>query len=229
MDSKPESESTSKASTPAQAELDSDKAGKSRSRLPFEPSRSKRKKAENKPAIASNSSKSSASKSSASKSKASKSKASNNQPGQSDGKPAAKTGSTVGKTTDRSRQKRDQKRRRKASREEAGIPEAVSRRMIKRMAFFSGMPTFLGVITFFGSYVAITQGLVEVPGIFVLLSTMLCFGLGVLGLSYGALSSSWDEDTPGSLLGGAEFQINFGRMTSAWRDSRSAKSSTSDD
>jgi hypothetical protein len=49
-----------------------------------------------------------------------------------------------------------------------------------------------------------------------LLVTLGCFGLGVLGLTYGVLSASWDEDRPGDWLGIAEFQVNFGRMTSAW-------------
>ena len=32
---------------------------------------------------------------------------------------------------------------------DAAIPEAVSRRMLKRMILFSGVPTFAGVLTFF--------------------------------------------------------------------------------
>jgi hypothetical protein len=43
------------------------------------------------------------------------------------------------------------------------------------------------------------------------------FGLGVLGLSYGVLSASWDEDEPGTKFGWQEFKTNFGRMTAAWR------------
>jgi len=46
------------------------------------------------------------------------------------------------------------------------------------------------------------------------------FGLGVLGLSYGVLSASWDEEIPGSKLGWREFTTNWGRMTSAWRSAR---------
>jgi hypothetical protein len=43
------------------------------------------------------------------------------------------------------------------------------------------------------------------------------FGLGVLGLTYGVLSASWDEEHPGSTLGWAEFTTNFGRMRETWR------------
>jgi hypothetical protein len=51
----------------------------------------------------------------------------------------------------------------------------------------------------------------------VVLVSMGFFGLGVLGLSYGVLSASWDEEIPGTKLGWQEFTTNLGRMTSAWR------------
>lgn len=96
------------------------------------------------------------------------------------------------------------------------IPEVVSQRMLRRMLAFSGIPTFLGVATFFVSYALIVKGNVELPPYAVLLATLGCFGLGVVGLTYGVLSASWDEDRPGDWLGLDEFKVNFGRMTSAW-------------
>ncbi|MEL6937157.1 MAG: photosystem II biosynthesis protein, partial [Cyanobacteria bacterium J06607_17] len=42
-------------------------------------------------------------------------------------------------------------------------------------------------------------------------------GLGVLGLSYGVLSASWQEDEAGSLLGLTEFSINFRRLVQGLR------------
>ena len=96
------------------------------------------------------------------------------------------------------------------------IPEVVSQRMLRRMLAFSGVPTFLGVATFFGSYALIVKGNVDLPPYAVLLSTLGCFGLGVVGLTYGVLSASWDEDRPGDWLGLDEFKVNFGRMTNAW-------------
>jgi hypothetical protein len=96
------------------------------------------------------------------------------------------------------------------------IPEVVSQRMLRRMLVFSGIPTFLGVAAFFVSYGLIVKGNVDLPPYAVLLVTLGCFGLGVLGLTYGVLSASWDEDRPGDWLGIAEFQVNFARMTSAW-------------
>ena len=97
------------------------------------------------------------------------------------------------------------------------IPEVVSKRMISRIALFCGVPTILGISTFFVSYLIVSKGLFELPNTAVLLVSMGCFGLGVLGLSYGVLSASWDEETSGSTLGWEEFNTNFGRMREAWR------------
>jgi hypothetical protein len=106
--------------------------------------------------------------------------------------------------------------------EETRIPDVVSKRMIRRMATFSGIPTGLGVGTMLGSYYVVSQGLFELPNVVVLLSSMGCFGLGVLGLSYGLLSTSWEETAAGSLLGLEEFRTNTGRMLQAWKETRAA-------
>jgi Photosynthesis affected mutant 68 len=102
----------------------------------------------------------------------------------------------------------------------SAIPDAVSKRMIRRMSLLSGIPTALGVILFFGFYWVVSHGLFDIPPYVVLLSTMGCFGLGVLGLSYGVFSSSWDEDVAGSWLGTEEVGINFQRTIAAWRETR---------
>ncbi|MFQ4135908.1 PAM68 family protein [Nodosilinea sp. PGN35] len=99
---------------------------------------------------------------------------------------------------------------------ETAIPQAVSDRMLRRMLAFSGVPTGLGILVFFVSYYLVTSHLVELPSYFVLLVTLACFGLGVVGLTYGVLSASWDEERPGTWLGLDDFRVNFGRMTSAW-------------
>lgn len=110
--------------------------------------------------------------------------------------------------------------KRRYSKEETEIPEAVSRRMLRRMFFFSGVPVSLGVLVFFASYVVIIQGIAELPNVVVLLTTLACFGLSVVGLSYGALSASWEEETVGGLLGVDNFRVNFGRMVGSWREAR---------
>ncbi|MEM8810757.1 MAG: PAM68 family protein [Cyanobacteria bacterium P01_G01_bin.38] len=100
------------------------------------------------------------------------------------------------------------------------IPEVVSRRMIRRMVAFSGVPTILGLGVFVGAYFLISRQILEFPKSLVLVLSLACFGLGFLGLSYGVLSASWEEDTEGSLLGTAEFSLNFGRMIRAWKEAR---------
>jgi len=104
-----------------------------------------------------------------------------------------------------------------ASKESMAIPEAVSKRMVRRMALLSGIPTVLGISTFFISYFLIKSIGLKLPNPAVVLVSMGCFGLGVLGLSYGVLSASWDEDLPGTRLGWQEFKTNLGRMKAAWR------------
>lgn len=111
-------------------------------------------------------------------------------------------------------------KQRRGDRPDTKIPEVVSQRMLKRMLAFSGIPTSLGIVVFFVSYVLIVRQIVDLPNVAVLLTSMGCFGLGVVGLSYGALSASWDETRPGSWFGLDEFQVNFGRLVGAWRDAR---------
>ncbi|NEP51531.1 MAG: DUF3464 family protein [Moorea sp. SIO3C2] len=107
-----------------------------------------------------------------------------------------------------------------ASNDSMAIPDVVSKRMVRRMAIMCGIPSFLGIVTFVVSYLLITQVGVELPHVAVILVSMGCFGLGVLGLSYGLLSASWEEDTPGSFFGWQEFSTNLGRLTSAWRTAK---------
>lgn len=99
----------------------------------------------------------------------------------------------------------------------AAIPEVISRRMARRMAFFCGIPTALGMLTLIISYLIITNHIYKLPNTAVLLVNLGFFGLGVLGLSYGALSASWDEDRLGGWLGWQEFTANAARLTSSWR------------
>jgi len=107
----------------------------------------------------------------------------------------------------------------------SGVPEVVSRRMVRRMAILSGTPMALGVAIFFVSYYIVSRDLFELPTIAVLFVSLGCFGLSVLGLTYGVLSASWEETSePGSFLGWSEFRLNFGRARSSWQGSKSAKS-----
>ena len=109
-----------------------------------------------------------------------------------------------------------------SQKDDGSIPEVVSRRMMRRMAVFSGVPTFLGMSSFFVSYILLTRHIVELPNVVVLLVSLGCFGLGVIGLSYGVLSASWQEEEAGSLLGLTEFSINFRRLVQGLRKKPSA-------
>ncbi len=91
--------------------------------------------------------------------------------------------------------------------------------MIRRVAWFSGVPSLLGISTFVVSYIAVTHD-VPLPTYAVLLVSLGWFGLGVLGVSYGVMSASWDEESAGSVLGIVELQTNWGRMSSAWKETR---------
>jgi hypothetical protein len=108
------------------------------------------------------------------------------------------------------------------AKEKMAIPDAVSKRMIGRMALLCGVPTALGISTFIASYIIVSNEFFKLPNVAVVLVSMGFFGLGVLGLSYGVLSASWDEEIPGSKLGWKEFTTNLGRMRSAWQSRKSS-------
>ncbi|MFB2771737.1 PAM68 family protein [Pelatocladus sp. BLCC-F211] len=116
-----------------------------------------------------------------------------------------------------------EKKKPRYSKEEVAIPQVVSQRMMRRVAGFAGVPTSLGIMTLVVSYFLLTNTDIKLPPVAVLLVNMGFFGLGVLGISYGVLSASWDEDRTGTLLGWNDFTTNFGRMVSAWRESRQKK------
>ena len=106
---------------------------------------------------------------------------------------------------------------------EMAVPKIVSDRMARRMAVLCGVPTALGMATFIASYLVVSHGWFKLPNVAVVLTSMGCFGLGVIGLSYGVLSASWDEEVVGSRIGLQEFKTNWGRMISTWRATRQNK------
>ena len=109
------------------------------------------------------------------------------------------------------------------NKEEMAIPQVVSQRMIRRVAGFCGIPTALGITTLVVSYLLAMYSEIQLSPIAVLLVNMGLFGIGVLGITYGVLSASWDEERAGSLLGLGEFSTNWGRMVEVWRETRQKK------
>lgn len=98
--------------------------------------------------------------------------------------------------------------------------------MLRRVALFCGIPSFLGLGSFVLNYFLITGDVVDLPAYFTLVETLVFFGLGFVGISYGVLSASW-EPYPGSALGVSEFRTNLGNMIQQWRDYSAQKRSAS--
>jgi len=97
------------------------------------------------------------------------------------------------------------------------IPKPVANRMARRIALTTGLPTMTGMGVFIGSYLVVTRGIAEIPPGITLVSSAACFLTGLVGLSYGILSASWDE-LPGSFLGLENIRPNIERMKSAFSE-----------
>tara|TARA_B100001029_G_C14743723_1_gene276871 strand:+ start:90 stop:521 length:432 start_codon:yes stop_codon:yes gene_type:complete len=98
----------------------------------------------------------------------------------------------------------------------SGIPKYVANRMARRIAFTTGIPTLSGMGVFIGSYFLISKGIAEISPTVTLVSSAMCFLLGLLGLSYGILSASWDFN-PGSFLGFENIKPNINRIKDAFK------------
>ena len=104
----------------------------------------------------------------------------------------------------------------------SAIPDVVSKRMGRRMAIFCGIPSVLGMSSLFIFYWLKVKEVVELPPYLAFAVSFGFLGLGVLGLSYGLFSASWDEERAGSAWGGDEFKLNLGRTKDAWKASKEA-------
>jgi len=100
------------------------------------------------------------------------------------------------------------------------IPDAVAGRMARRIVIATGIPSVLGMGVFIGSYLLVSRGVLDIPPVVTLVTSGACFLLGLLGLSYGVLSASW-EDAPGSLIGSEQIVLNIGRLRQSVREMRS--------
>eukprot|EP01031_Cornospumella_fuschlensis_P035780 gene35780-43398_t len=99
------------------------------------------------------------------------------------------------------------------------VPEIVANRMIRRIAFFFGLPVFGGLLIFAAAIIASKKYDTTVPPGIIAYATQAPFILGLLGITYAILSSSWDDE-PGSLLGIKEFKTNFQRVKDGLKRSR---------
>ena len=97
-----------------------------------------------------------------------------------------------------------------------GIPKNVANRMARRIAITTGLPTISGMGTFILSYYLISKGIADIPPVITLVTSAGCFFVGLIGLSYGILSASW-EDSNGSLLGLENIRPNIKRIREAFK------------
>ena len=107
----------------------------------------------------------------------------------------------------------------KNNRKDSGIPKYVANRMARRIAFTTGIPTLSGMGVFIGSYFLISKGIADISPTVTLVSSAMCFLVGLLGLSYGILSASWDFN-PGTFLGFENIKPNINRMKDAFKSSK---------
>ena len=108
------------------------------------------------------------------------------------------------------------KKERNKPKRESGIPKEIANRMSRRIAVTTGIPTISGMGVFVLSYYLITEGIAEIPPVITLISSGGCFLIGLLGLSYGILSASWEKST-GTLLGIENIKPNISRMKQAFK------------
>ena len=125
----------------------------------------------------------------------------------------------IGFSSNNSAPKIASKKSNKNSNKKSGIPNYVANRMARRIAFTTGIPTISGMGVFIGSYFLISKGIAEISPTVTLVSSALCFLVGLLGLSYGILSASWDFNS-GSLLGFENIKPNINRMKDAFKTSQ---------
>jgi len=102
------------------------------------------------------------------------------------------------------------------SRSQQSIPPAVANRMARRIAIATGIPPLLGMATFVASYLLVSRSVLDIPPAVTLVTSGGFFLLGLLGLSYGVLSASW-EDAAGSLLGFEQIGVNVSRLRSSFK------------
>jgi hypothetical protein len=104
------------------------------------------------------------------------------------------------------------------------IPDTVAKRMARRIALATGIPSLLGMAVIVASYVLATRGIVTIQPVVTLLGSGAFFLLGLVGLSYGVISASWEESS-GSFWGLEQIPVNIGRIRESIRAMRQSSGS----
>jgi len=113
------------------------------------------------------------------------------------------------------------------TKKQEAIPRYVADRMARRVAVFTGLPSIAGMGVFVASYFVVTRGIADIPPGATLVGSGFFFVLGLVGLSVGVLTASWDKE-PGSLLGFENFKPNVQRMRESIRAQKQQKASGKD-
>ena len=93
--------------------------------------------------------------------------------------------------------------------------------MARRVAIATGVPSLMGMAVFVISYLVVSRGILDVPPSITLLGSGFFFLLGLVGLSYGVLSASW-EPQPGTFLGLEHLKPNLQRLRSSIKAQKQA-------
>jgi len=92
------------------------------------------------------------------------------------------------------------------------VSPVVNNRMFARMLTFAGAPVAVGILFFPIFYYIKKVADIDLPTWVVYLFSTATFGAGLAGISYGALSASWDPAVEGSKLGVDEFKANLATL-----------------
>ena len=92
------------------------------------------------------------------------------------------------------------------------MPQAVSDRMLARVVPFAALPVGGAFLAFVGFWFANTQLDLDITPQIVAYTTQALFLLGFGGITYGVMSTSWDEADEGSGLGLDEAKSNWVKM-----------------
>jgi hypothetical protein len=99
--------------------------------------------------------------------------------------------------------------------------------MASCFAVFTGLPSLAGMGVFVASYFVVTRDIAEIPPGATLVGSGFFFVLGLVGLSVGVLTASWDKE-PGTLLGFENFKPNVQRMRESIRAQKQTKANSKD-